>query len=137
MNLNLSALFSPSSAGQVDAGMRHVYTAAGTVFTLAAAVAIIPQDQVQPALDALHQIGDGVKQIMGGFSALWVILGPVVMGFAAKRAMGSATPTAQLKAVTSNPDIKINGTIEAPAAVADAVPSNKVVSVPATPKDTP
>lgn len=128
MNLNLSALFAPSSAGQVDAGMRHVYTAAGSIFTLLAAVAIIPQDQVQPALNALHQIGDGAKQIMGGFSALWVIIGPVIMGLAAKRAMGSATPAAQLKAVTSNPDIKINGTIEAPLAVAAAVPSIQVIA---------
>ncbi len=113
---------------QVDATMRHVYTSGATVFTVLAALAIMPADQVQPAIDALHKVGDDVKALMGDLSALWIILGPIVIGFVAKAAAFSASLRSQLKAVTQNKQVQIEGKIVVPADVAAAVPSPQVVS---------
>lgn len=84
---------------QTDAVMRHVYTVGGTTFTIFAALALIPQDQVQPALDALHQVGDGLTTVFGGLSKLWIILGPVAIGLAAKGAGVAATFSHQVRAM--------------------------------------
>lgn len=94
------ALFSPTVNDQVGSGLRHVYTAGGTAFTLMAGLALMPTEQVQPALDALHQIGDGIKQIMGGASALWAIVGPVIIGFAVKAGVMKSSFASQLASVT-------------------------------------
>lgn len=89
------------NSNQLNAGLRHVYTAVGTAFTILVALAVIPQDQVQPALDAIHQIGDGIQQIFGGASKLWIILGPIIASLAAKGAVTAASFKNQLKSVTT------------------------------------
>jgi hypothetical protein len=113
---------------QVDAAMRHVYTSGASVFTVLSVFALLPSDQVQPAIDALHRLGDDIKALMGDLSALWIILGPVVIGFVAKAAAFSASLRSQLKAVTQNKQVEIKGEIVVPKDVADAVPSPQVVS---------
>lgn len=116
------------TAPQVDATLRHVYTSVATIFTMLSVLAIVPADQVQPAINALHRVGDDVKALMGDLSALWIILGPIVIGFVAKAAAFSASLRSQLKAVTSNKQVQIEGKIVVPADVAAAVPSPQVVS---------
>ncbi len=86
---------------QVDAALRHVYTSAGTVLTIGTVIAVVPQDSVQPIMDALRQIGDGLHQIVGGFSKLTLIAGPIVVGIMAKIAAGSAAFKSQLASVMS------------------------------------
>lgn len=136
---------------QVNAGLRHVYTSAATILTLATVVAIVPQESVAPILAALHQIGDGVQQVVGGFSKLSVLVGPIIAGLMIKiaggsagiksqaaslmRMMNSAKPeqaaeakSAVLTAAVNAPDIQIQGKILAPPEVANAVPSDKVVA---------
>lgn len=84
---------------QVDAALRHVYTAAGTVLTIGTVVAVVPQESVQPIMDALRQIGDGLHQMIGGFSKLSLIAGPIVIGLMGKIAAGSAGFRNQLASV--------------------------------------
>lgn len=129
---------------QLNAALRHVYTVGGTVFTLLATFALIPQEQVQPALNALHQIGDGLKQVFGGVSALWVIIGPVIIGLAGKGAVSAATFKNQLKSVTNGAaadeskkvalaDATANvpgiAKVEAAPEIANATPNPKVTPV--------
>lgn len=89
------------SANQVDAALRHAYTAAGTVLALGAVVAVVPQESVQPIMDALRQTGDGLQQVFGGMSKLLVIVGPIVGAWMAKIAATKAGFTSQLKSVTA------------------------------------
>ena len=84
---------------QIDSLLRQGYTAGGTAFTIAAMLAIIPQDAVQPAIVALHQIGDGLKQALGGFSNLIIIFGPIIMGLSAKAAAFAVSLKSQIKGV--------------------------------------
>lgn len=132
------------SEGQVNAAMRHVYTSAGTAFAIFALLGVLPQESVQPALDAVHQIGDGLQQVFGGFSKLTVIIGPIVAVWMGKIAASSASFKSQLKAVTSTaaqPDaVEEKKAVVAATAtlpevkqivsptLADAIPSAKVVT---------
>jgi hypothetical protein len=130
--------------GQVSAALRHVYTSAGTVLAIGTIVAVVPQDQVQPIMDALRQVGDGLQQVFGGVSKLVIIVGPIVAAWMAKIAATSASFKSQLKSVTaaasapeaveqkqdmlaataSIPEVE---KIVAPT-VADTVPNDKVVA---------
>lgn len=130
--------------GQVSAAMRHVYTSAGTVLAIGTIVAVVPQDQVQPIMDALRQVGDGLQQVFGGVSKLVLIAGPIVVGWMGKIAAARAGFTSQLKSVISTASAPEN--VDKKAAVvaatasmpeveqiiapelADAVPSHKVVA---------
>jgi len=87
------------SQDQINSLLRQGYTAAGTAFTIAAMVAIIPQDAVQPAVAALHEIGDGLQQAFGGVSKLVVILGPVVIGLSARAAAFAVSLKSQVAKV--------------------------------------
>jgi hypothetical protein len=87
------------SSDQVSSLLRQGYTAAGTAFTIAAMVAVIPQDAVQPAIAALHEVGDGLQQAFGGVSKLVVILGPVVMGLSARAAAFAVSLKSQVAKV--------------------------------------
>src|SRR6185312_3658978 len=129
---------------QTAAALRHVYTAAATVLGLAAVVAVVPKEQVQPILDSLHQIGDGVQQVIGGFSKLMVIVGPIVGVWMARLAAGSASFKSQLASVAKqasapgNPENAkqmVEATAELPVvakvvapAIAPEVASDKVVA---------
>ena len=84
---------------QVQAAMRHVYTAAGTTITIMGALALLPPEKVQPAIDALHRMGDDVKDFMGAASILWGIIGPVIMFMAGKGATFAAAFPNQVKAI--------------------------------------
>lgn len=91
---------------QIDAALRHAYTSAGTLLAFAAVVAVIPQESVQPIIDALRQVGDGLQQVFGGASKLAIIVGPIVAGWMAKIAATSASiknQAASLKASAESP----------------------------------
>lgn len=128
---------------QINAVMRHVMTAGATVFTLMGAVALIPADQVKEATDALQRIGNGLQEVIGGVSTLWVIIGPVVVGIAMRGAGIAASFRSHLKSVTDaaeqEPDKKaalaaatanVSGVVEVKttADIARATADPKVVS---------
>jgi hypothetical protein len=117
---------------QVSAALRHVYTSAGTVLAIGAIVAVVPQEQVQPIMDALRQVGDGMQQVFGGVSKLVVIVGPIVAAWMAKIAATSASFKSQLRSVTATASAPANVTEKVALATATAnVPG--IVQVAAAP----
>lgn len=107
------------STGQVNSGLRHVYTVVGTALATTVAIGFITQGDATTISNAIHQIGDGVSSIAAGVGALI----PVVSGI---YAMISASRRNRLDALSKDPEIK--QIVVATPAVADAVPSNKVVA---------
>lgn len=106
------------SGAQVTAAGRHVATfAAGALVMLGLGTKINP-DQVAAIINSFTTLYSDLMTFTAAVTPIVTII------FAAK----SAGITSQLTAVSSNPDVKINGTIEAPKAIADAVPSKKVVA---------
>lgn len=83
----------------INSLMRQGYTVGGTAFTIAAMIAIIPQESVQPAIAALHQVGDGLQTAFGGFRSLFLIFGPVAIGLSAKAAAFAVSLKSQVKRV--------------------------------------
>lgn len=86
---------------QINAALRHVYTVGGTVLTMAAVVAVIPQDSVQPAIMALHDVGDGLHQAFGGATKLLLIVGPALTAIPGARAFINSGFGKQLASVIS------------------------------------
>lgn len=84
---------------QVSAALRHVYTSAATVLAIGTIVAVVPQDQVQPIMDALRQTGDGLQQVFGGVSKLVLIIGPIIAALSGKAAFASAGFGPQLRSI--------------------------------------
>ena len=115
---------------QVNAALRHGVTAGATAFTVLGIIAVVPQDQVAGLIQDLHDIDSGLEQAFGGFSKLFIVLGPAVGVFMAKLAAASASIVSQLKSVTTSNQVKVEGTIVTSPEIADAVPSDKVVSEP-------
>lgn len=89
------------SNDQVSAALRHLYTSAGTVLGMGAALALIPQDQVQPSLDALREVGDGIQKVFGGVSKLLIIVGPLVGVWMAKIAAVRSGLSSQVSSLFS------------------------------------
>jgi len=112
MNLNLSR-------DQVQSILRHVYTSAGTATAVLLAVGVISQGDATALANAVHQIGDGVSSIAAGVSALV----PIGMGVWAAI---SASLGSRLQSIAKDPEVK--QVVVATPAVADSVPSNKVVA---------
>ena len=111
----------------VNSVLRHVGTSAGTVFTVFTVLGFLSPDDAQKAITALHKVTDGLQQAFGGISQLALILGPAFAGTMAWFAGTASTLKAQLTKVVTNKKVEIDGTISAPADVAAAVPSDKVV----------
>lgn len=110
--------------------------------------------QQKSVMDGLTDIWAGLSQAFTGASHIWqvgvIIIGPIVTAYLAKKAgnaastqnqkdsliarandpngAGTAANVAVLDAVTQLPGVKIEGKIIAPAAVAEAVPSQQVVA---------
>jgi hypothetical protein len=114
---------------QVAALVRHGVTAGGTLFTVLGALAFLPADQVQPAIQHIQDIGTDINKLMSDFGALWVILGPVAIGLAMKGAAFAASLKGQLRSIARNPaaDITPESKIIVPPDVAKAVPIPQVV----------
>lgn len=110
------------TSAELQSLLRQGYTAAGTAFTIAAAIAVIPAESVQPAIAALHDIGDGAEKIFGGFSKLVLIFGPVVAGLSAKAAAFAVSLKSQVKSVhAAAPDELMNAvTNQTPGVLAKA-----------------
>jgi len=116
------------SSGSVNAVLRHVGTASITAATVLGTIGILPSDKVQDVVNGLQHVASGLQEAFGGFSSLVVILGPVAVVWIAKAAAFAGSLRGQLTSVAANPEVRIEGRIVAPAAVANAVPSDKVVS---------
>lgn len=135
---------------QVNAGLRHLYTVGGTVLGVAVALGALSADQSAAILTGIHDITDGLQQVVGGVWKISLVAGPVIAIYMGKRAFTSASPESQAKslvsvanstspkaeqatvailnAVTKLDNVNVpKGAIEAPAAVANAVPSEAVV----------
>lgn len=113
---------------QVSAALRHVGTAGATTVGVFAVLGILSPDQVAAVIADIHQITDGLQQTFGGVSKIIIIVGPIAATYFAKGAVMAAGLRRQLKAITNNPDVKIQGQIVVPAPVAKDVPSTQVVS---------
>jgi hypothetical protein len=114
---------------QVAAGVRHLVTAGGTAFTILGALAFLPPDKAQMAVEKLQMIGSDINKLTGDLSALWIIIGPAVMLWMGKIAVGSASLKSQLKSIARNPAVQIppESKIIVPPPVAAAVPIPQVV----------
>jgi hypothetical protein len=114
---------------QVAALTRHGVTAAGTAITILGGLAFLPADQVTAAIQHLQDIGTDLNKLMADFGALWVILGPVLIGLAMKGAAFAASLKGQLRSIARNPaaDITPESKIIVPPPVAAAVPIPQVV----------
>jgi hypothetical protein len=123
----------------VNSLLRQGYTAAGTAFTIAAMIAVIPQDAVQPAIAALHEIGDGLQQAFGGFSKLVIILGPVVAALSARAAAFAVTLKSQVAKVhdASHADLVNAVSQVAPTALVKAAGALQGVQVAVSPSASP
>lgn len=115
------------SSEVVNAVLRHVGTSAATAVTVFATLGFLSPDNAQAVLADMQQIIAGLKQAYGGLSNLVIVIGPAFAAAMAWFAGNSSTMKALLTRVTSNDNIKIDGQIKAPAEVANAVPSEKVV----------
>jgi hypothetical protein len=117
---------------QLNAVLRHGGTAVGAMITVLGALAFLPPDQAQKALEALQASGKDVHNLMGHLSDLWIILGPALMLLMAKFAAGSASLKSQLRSIARNPaaDITPQSKIIVPPDVAKAVPIPQVVPPP-------
>lgn len=116
-----------SLQSQTSAVARHVVTAAGTAFTVLAALGFLPSDKAQIVVMKLQDLGEHLTAIVGDVGVLVAILGPVAVGFAMKGAALASSLKGQLSSITRNPEVKIEGKIVAPTEVANAVPSPQVV----------
>ena len=118
---------------QINAGLRYAGVAGAGVFTTLATIGFVPQDQVAAFTDALHHVTNGLQETIGGLAKLAVILGPIAAVWLGKIGVSSASLTNYLTKVASaekDGTVKIEGKIFAPPAIADAVPSDKVVGHP-------
>lgn len=114
-------------AAQINAGMRHVYTASGTAITVLGALAVLPPDQVQPAIQAMHEAVDAATQFVGALAKLWPILGPVIIAFAAKSGFNAAGVKEQLASLLNKARSDTEVKNEVLNAVAESVPGVKAV----------
>lgn len=111
----------------VESVLRHVGTAGGTAVAIFSTLGFLSPATATSAIAALHQTMDGLQQALGGISQLVLVLGPAFAALMAGLAGTSSTLKAQLKSITTREDVKVNGTIAVPTAVAAAVPSPQVV----------
>lgn len=106
------------TGAQLAAFGRHIVSYSAGAVTFGVAVHFLTPDQSNQIMGAVGAIASGVQSIYGGVATL-VAIGA---GF---YAAWTASPSSQIKAVAANPDV--SKVIAAPA-VANAIPSNKVVS---------
>lgn len=120
----------PSEA-VVNSVLRHVGTSAATAVSIFVTLGYISPENAQEVLAATHQVMDGLQQVFGGLSKIAIILGPAAAAVTTWLAGRSSTVRATLARVAqldAKNEIKIQGTIVAPPEVANAVPSDKVIS---------
>lgn len=97
---------------------------------------VIDQDSSKSLIDGVQHIMNGLGEMVLGAKQVYLVLLPVVVGLIGKFAGSSqikheeaTTLPAQLTAITSRPDVKVEGKIVvADPKVADAVPSPQVVA---------
>jgi hypothetical protein len=114
------------TSDQVNAALRHVYTAAGTAAAVLVFVGLSQGDATKLGT-GIHQIGDGVASIIAGVTTLI----PVA---SALYAAWTASPFSRLISMKKNPEIAqvLAKPGTATAALADAIPGNKItVAAPA------
>lgn len=107
------------NAAQVAAFGRHVLSFALGGVSAAAALHVVAPDDAASISGALNQIAAGVSSLVAGVSTL-VAIGTGIY------AAWTASSKSQLLAVAANPAVK--SVVVSTPALADAIPSNKVVS---------
>lgn len=117
----------PSQA-QVYAALRYAGVITGVVVTGAATLGALPADTAAAIVTSAQKVISDTQTLIGDAWALAVLVAPVITVWLVKIGVSSASLTKQLKSITSNSDVQIEGQIKVPANVADAVPSDKVVA---------
>lgn len=134
---------------QYKAAGKHVASVVAGAVGMAVALHFITPQQATDVNGNLTSIFTGLQQVATGIAGISAVVVPI---YTAWRAAHNASPTVQAQSLvatannTSAPeqakiaqvaiaaavidanDLKVNGTISAPAAVAEAIPSEKVVS---------
>jgi hypothetical protein len=82
---------------EVNSALRHVYSVIGTAAAIGVAIGLNP-DEVMTAVKAVHAIGDGLAEVVGGIG----ILIPLISGF---YAAWSASPFSRLLSFSKNSDL--------------------------------
>lgn len=110
------------TSDEIQSLLRHGYTAAGTALTIGTMIAVIPPDAVQPAIAALHDMGDGLQQAFGGASKLVLLFGPIIAGISTKIAMLAVSLKSQVAKVheAAPHELMIAVADQAPATLAKA-----------------
>lgn len=108
------------TAEQVNAVLRHVYTASGTAISILAILGLSQGDATALGA-AVHQIGDGIASIAAGIGSLV----PIGMSI---YAAWSASMKSKLKSLNANPEIVQITTVPGSDAnkVASEIPGSKV-----------
>jgi len=108
------------TSDQVNSALRHVYSAVGAGTSVLVIVGLSQGDATALGA-AVHQIGDGIAEIIAGVTALV----PVA---SALYAAWTASPFSRLMHANNNPEIAQLRTVPgtATAALAAAIPGNKV-----------
>lgn len=115
--------------GQLNAVGRHVMTSTATVFSVLGILGILPADKAQIVLMRMQDIATHLQAIFGDLTVIWAVAGPIAVVWIAKAAAGAASLKSQLRSVTSNPQVEVQGKIVVDdPALAAAVPSPKVVA---------
>lgn len=112
------------TSDQVQSALRHVYTAAAAASATALFIGL-SQGQATALGAGVHQIGEGVASIIAGITTLI----PVVT---ALYAAWTASPFSKLLSMKHNPEIQqVIAVADTPtAALAKAIPGDKIVSAP-------
>jgi hypothetical protein len=90
----------PTLTAQTHAWLRHVYTGLGIAGSLITTLALLPPDQLQALIAAVHQIGDGFEGVLAGVGVLVGIGSALYARFTAK-------PESQVAAVEAQGNVVV------------------------------
>lgn len=117
IHISLPSLSMPNGHQLLAAG-RNVASVASGAIGMLVAMHFLSADEAGKIGDAFNQINTGLTSLIGGITALAAILAPIWAAY-------NASPQSQIAAVADNPEVQKVITTKA---MADAIPSNKVVS---------
>lgn len=120
----------PTIPAPVWTGIRYVVAISGPVFGVIGFIAHADPAQVQHVVEGIKKLADDSGVLIQDLLAVWAYAWPLISGAMLALGINSATVANRLTGVLRTKGVKINGTIEAPSAIANAVPSAQVVPSP-------
>ena len=130
-------------SNKLNSALRYGGTAAGTVFTLMAVVSLLSPDQVVALKANVETLKTSIVSGYGALVNMWIILGPVAIGVAAKIGWNSSSVQAmagkllKIAATASDPaskqaKVEIVNAAASPAVGSTGVVNKALASDPAT-----